>query len=262
MAQSYLLVNVTQSQKVNPWKMGLWLSAKAIPIVYDRFHELMLALFLIDLGDDDPRSLESLCLKYISSHEQLYSSITGQLPKYLQDKLGKTYLSQHLVGAWSGNRLIITGDYSAFSPFPPNGEWKEGNLYEMKELCDSHVRELHSWYYDNRDYILTKLRDFCNGKTHVVVNLDKKEYLDPQVYGGSEKHVQDFVTSTKFGILTDLVIHLIHSTVSGGFDLSSSVTSQGLWAGDRITICTPEQLGEFSSYKNVSSTEDLANINN
>ena len=80
--------------------------------------------------------------------------------------------------------------------------------------------------------------------------------------GGSEKHVHDYIVEfTTYGILTELVIRLIHSTGSGYGDLPSSVTSQGLWAGDRITICIPEQLDEFSSYKNVSNSEFMANIN-
>ena len=170
-------MNVTQSQKVDPFMAGLRLLLpwKPTSIIRRRFHELMLALLLLDLGDGDPGSLENLCLKYISGRWKLRSLAVGQLPKYLQEKLERASLSRHLVGAWSGNHLIITGCYSNFSPFPPDGEWKEGNLFKLNSLSHSHADKLCSGYRSYQDYLLAKLYDFCNGKTHIVVNLDKKE---------------------------------------------------------------------------------------
>lgn len=59
------------------------------------------------------------------------------------------------------------------------------------------------------------------------------------------------------GVMTGLVISLIHSTVRDLGDLHPTVTSQGMWAGDRITICTPEQLDDFESYRDVSNASDV-----
>ena len=98
----------------------------------------------------------------------------------------------------------------------------------------------------------------CEGKVHLVVNLDKKEYLDPRVYGG-QTNTLDY-DKIWCSILSHLIIKLTYSTGSGGGDLPDSITSQGVWAGDRIVICTAEQLDDFGSFKDVSSTEDVKQL--
>ena len=57
--------------------------------------------------------------------------------------------------------------------------------------------------------------------------------------------------------MTGLIINLIHSTGSGSGDLPDGVASQGKWAGDRIAICTPEQLDDFEEYRDVGNPEDI-----
>ncbi len=56
-----------------------------------------------------------------------------------------------------------------------------------------------------------------------------------------------------------LVLSLIHST-GGGEDLEWSETL-GRWAGDRIVICSPEQLGDWEMYSNIGDqcVLDLSN---
>ncbi len=56
--------------------------------------------------------------------------------------------------------------------------------------------------------------------------------------------------------MTGLIISLIFSTNKNSGDLVKSVTSQGMWAGDRITISTPDQLNDFESYIDVSNASE------
>ena len=98
----------------------------------------------------------------------------------------------------------------------------------------------------------------CEGKVHLVVNLDKKEYLVPQAYGG-QTNILDY-DKIWCSILSHLIIKLTYSTGSGGGDLPDSITSQGVWAGDQIVICTAEQLDDFGSFKDVSSIEDFKQL--
>lgn len=136
--------------------------------------QFWLSLFLLDLGDYEYkhlRSLQNLCLKFLCNDEQQYE----HLPKHLIKKLDVTFLSQGLVGEWAGDRLIIAGDYSKLSPFPPHGEWKEGNLYDMVDESEhfsvSHASKISNYYDDNRGKIRNKLQKLCDGKKYKVVNL-------------------------------------------------------------------------------------------
>lgn len=130
----------------------------------------------------------------------------------MQKKLGLvTLLSRHLVGEWAGDPLIITGDETDYSPFPPHGEWKKkdlsacaspgdepSNLYELTESSEQ-FSESHTEYYSYQwsqahgETVLKKLGEFCEGKYHYVVNLTKKEFLDPQAYKAGEKTVWDMM---------------------------------------------------------------------
>ena len=103
---------------------------------------------------------------------------------------------------------------------------------------------------------LATLKMLCEGKVHLVVNLDKKEYLDPRAYGG-ETNVLDY-DKVRFSILSHLIIKLTYSTDSGGGDLPDSITSQGVWAGDQIVIRTAEQLDDFGSFKDVRPMAKLS----
>lgn len=88
----------------------------------------------------------------------------------------------------------------------------------------------------------------------MVINMDRKEYLDPRAYGIGEETVADFIESNG-GVMAGLVISLIHSTGSGGGDIEAS--SAGTWAGDRIAICALEDMEDFERYKDVSMSKKL-----
>ena len=229
---------------------------KAVEIIWNGSFQPELALLLLDLGKQE-KSLEKDCQQYLATHGEEYPEGTLQLlPKHQQQKVDKTQLQQlHHIGAWAGDRLVIIGDYSEAGPFPPNGEWRRGDLSGYMESHSNSTPDVLRIYAEDNKESLATLKTLCKGKVHLVVNLDKKEYLDPRAYGG-EQNTLDFA-NIRFSILADLIIKLIYSTGSGGGDLPGSVTSQGVWAGDRITICTAEQLEDFGSFKDVSSTEDV-----
>lgn len=254
-----------------------FLLRKAHSVIGDSTFRLLLALSILDLRSYfDVQSLQTLCLKFIAKNEHQYqpNSLESLLPQHLLKKKDLIFLSQQLIGEWAGDRLIITGDYSEYSPFPPNGEWKEGNLFNLAYECFSnlHINQIYKHYIANTDNIQTKLKKFFDGKVLVVVNLDKKEYLDPQKYphkkieliNNFDFNINDealgFEGHNWRGVMTGLVIALIHSTGCGTGDLCSSVSSQGSWAGDRIAITTPEQLDDFDSYQDVSNQADLERL--
>ena len=233
---------------------------KALELVWDGSVQHWLSLFLLDLGEcGHLKTLQNQCLGFLGHNEQQYSPGTFEiLPKHLLEKMDVAYLSQQLVGEWAGDRLIITGDYSEWSPFPPDGEWKKGNLYDFveKNFSSSHARKIYDCYCENEASIKSKLQKLCGGKDYKVVNLDKKEYLNPQAYKTGDKTVLDFANHCN-SVMTGLLISLVHSTGSGGGDFPSSIASQGMWAGDRIMICTPEQLDDFERYRDVSNPSDV-----
>ena len=135
------------------------------------------------------------------------------------------------IGAWAGDLFLYIFEH--FNPTP-----------DISSICSD----------DNKES-LAKLRKICEGKVHLVVNLDKKEYLDPRAYS-QDTNALEFGFCRK-SVLTCLVIKLIFSTVNRGGDLPEDAISLGIWAGDRITICTAEQLEDFETFKDASNVEDV-----
>ena len=257
MGQGYLLVNVLKSQKISPNYLY-----KACNIVWNGVFLPELALLLLDLNNQGESSLEKDCQKYLATHEEEYQEGALQLlPKHQQKNVEVAKLQQlYHIGAWAGDCLVIIGSCSEKAPFPPNGEWKSGDLSSymyVDEHCNPTPDILRIFSDDNREW-LAKLRKVCEGQVHFVVNLDKKEYLDPRAYG-QETNPMEFGFCCK-SVLLSLVIKLMFSTGSGGGDLPDDIVSQGTWAGDRITICTAEQLDDFGAFKEVSNVEEVESL--
>lgn len=178
MGQYYILVNILKSQKITPFLM------KALEIVWNGSFLPELALLLLDLGKQEEPSLEKDCQKYLAIHEEEYEEDALQLlPKHQQKNVDVAKLQQlYHIGAWVGDRLVIIGDYSEKAPFPPNGEWKSGDLVSYIDEHSNPTPNISSICSDNNKESLAKLRKIFEGKVHLVVNLDKKEYLDPRAY--------------------------------------------------------------------------------
>ena len=289
MGQYYLLANVTKSQGMRP------ILLKALDILASRSFQPHLALLLLDFGqqNEQQRSLESSCLEYLAQHDDEFTQDHKQeLPSHMQQRMKTTKLTQLHVGAWAGDRLIITGDYSDHCPFPPDGKWENGNLFGMISGSFADCPDVLAIYRKENKEALHELRKLCEDKLHYVVNLDLKEYLDPRAYGNREKNVLQFADRhnaagvcmtvrattpldmvqlltnrgihvvTPHGVMTGLLIKLIHSTGAGGGDLPSSMTSRGTWAGCRVKICAAEDVEDFESYKDVSNAEDVKKLEN
>jgi hypothetical protein len=76
------------------------------------------------------------------------------------------------------------------------------------------------------------------GQYYKIVNLDKRQYLDPSRFGTGPK--LRTIAYSSCGILSALTILLAKSDGTGGGDIPSEGT--GLWAGDRVVI-----IGDYDS---------------
>ena len=84
--------------------------------------------------------------------------------------------------------------------------------------------------------------------------MDKKEYLDPLAYDPDDAILLKCFSRD---VVNGLLVTLFNSEFVYISDLDPSVVaSRGMWAGNRITISTPEQLCDFESYKDVSNPMD------
>lgn len=78
------------------------------------------------------------------------------------------------------------------------------------------------------------------GQYYYIINLDKKQYLDPSKFGDGLKLLE--FGCSEFGTLTGLTILLAKGNGEGAGDLHSKNHIIGTWAGDRIAI-----IGDYSS---------------
>ena len=72
------------------------------------------------------------------------------------------------------------------------------------------------------------------GQYHKIVNIDKKQYVNPCTLGEGYKLLEFGCTGT--GTMTGLAILLACSNGRGGGDLYSNNNIIGSWAGDRLAI--------------------------
>ncbi|XP_019851696.1 PREDICTED: uncharacterized protein LOC109581756 [Amphimedon queenslandica] len=234
--------------------------AMGFEFIWDwQFFQQGLALLLLDLGDNS-QSLEQSCLNFLGDNASQYqpSAFERLLPKHFVSKIDVAYLRQRKVGAWAGDRLIVTGDYSDYSPFPPHGEWKSGCLYHLAESFEeTDFSKIRDTLNDSECMatIEKKVKELCQDKAMKVVNLDKKEYLDPGAYPAKEATTWDIIANDKFnGVMDGLFIKMTHSTRGGCEAFYPSISLKGEWAGDRIVICT---LDGLENYRDTSNPDDV-----
>ena len=189
MVQCYLLGNVTKCQGKAP--TASW---QAISIVGNGDFQSELALLLLDFGQNDPelqkKSLENTCLEYLARHSDEYTEgYEQQLPKQLQQKIIMKKMTLLHVGAWAGDHLIITGDYSDYSPFPPDGRWMKnsGDLFGMIDGSFADIPDVLAILKEEKKVALDELTKLCEDKLHFIVNLDLKEYLAHEPTTGEKK---------------------------------------------------------------------------
>ena len=222
-------------------------------------------------------SLQTLSLRFLGDHEKEYLPFDHYLPHHMIKSIDEAYLTGNSVGAWCGDEIILTGDNSVgFTPFmPPPGEEDYRNVYDYadKMYPDSHdFNNIWSAFFGEpykgpfarlyrRETPLALVENFItkleassvSNKKCIVVNLDKREYLDPRHYQAGEKTILDIVKNSNCnGVMLGLMICLTYSTAAAGY-LPASVRSPGAWGGDRIVICTKKEVKNFHLYKNVSN---------
>ena len=224
-------------------------------------------------------SLQTLSQRFLGDHEKEYLPFDQYLPHHMIKSIDEAYLTGNSVGAWCGDRIILTGDYSDWTPFKPRHDYKNLYGYAGAMYPDSHdfINIWSSFFGEPYkgpmarflrnersplalvENFITKLEtSSVSNKNCIVVNLDKREYLDPRHYQAGEKTILDIVkTSESNGVMLGLMICLTHSTGAGTGDLPASVRSIGAWGGDRIVICTKEEVEKFHLYENVSNHEDI-----
>jgi len=133
----------------------------------------------------------------------------------------KHRVPNHLWGSWSGDRIVLIGDYSDGRPdFLSEAEVteldeKELNLYqlawsEFRELAGNHGQWIQS---------AAELTALLSGSTHhVIVNLISKEYFDPERFGDNLS-IDNFSLEPD-GVLKGLFSCLFHPSGSGGGDVA------------------------------------------
>lgn len=72
------------------------------------------------------------------------------------------------------------------------------------------------------------------GQYFKIVNVKKKQYLNPYMFGDGLKLME--FTCSRFGVLSGLSILLADGNGRGGGDLHSENPIVGSWAGDNIVI--------------------------
>ena len=72
------------------------------------------------------------------------------------------------------------------------------------------------------------------GQYYLVVNKDKKEYLDPHKFGSGLKLME--FSGDGESVMQGLAVLLADGNGRGGGDLESSSSLVGSWAGDRIVV--------------------------
>lgn len=72
------------------------------------------------------------------------------------------------------------------------------------------------------------------GQYYVIINIDKRQYLDPHKFGDSLK-LMEFACSAE-GVLCGLAVLLVDGNGRGSGDLGSEEPVVGSWAGNRVVI--------------------------
>jgi hypothetical protein len=93
------------------------------------------------------------------------------------------------------------------------------------------------------------------GQYHLIVNLDKRQYLEPHAFGEGAK-LLEFGNASQ-GMLTALSVLLARDNGKGGGDLyppedASDVELIGSWAGDRILIA-----GDYGEPGDLTDSSDV-----
>jgi hypothetical protein len=153
-----------------------------------------------------------------------------------------------LWGSWSGDRVVLIGDYSDDLPDFLTDEEQDELEKESCTLYQMALGEFEDLMGDPKKFFekVDMLESLFKDSKHVIVNLDKKEYLDPEQFGDAPS--VDRFSLEKGGVMRGLYSKLFYSSGRGGGDIEE--LTNGRWAGNRLAIIEKEKLED--SYREVS----------
>ncbi|KAJ3277462.1 hypothetical protein HDU76_010355, partial [Blyttiomyces sp. JEL0837] len=139
-----------------------------------------------------------------------------------------------LWGSWSGDRIVLIGDYSDDCPsFITDAEaWEMEALnpgLNLYGFASESYRSLdhREFFQHNEELVGLFSHDDGSKAKHVVVNLDTREYLDPVAF--DDEPCVDQFSMSEGGVMKGLYSCLFYSTGSGGGDVEGF--HKGRWAG-------------------------------
>ncbi|KAI8349343.1 hypothetical protein B0O80DRAFT_168093 [Mortierella sp. GBAus27b] len=158
-------------------------------------------------------------------------------------------------GSWSGDRLVIIGDYSDdLPPFLTEAEEQElqpsdGNSPNLYRFARDNYANVGRLDFTSTEDELARLFPKGSKTHHLVLNLDRKEYLDPVKFKIPATYVGDFAR-IPHGVMQGLCSQICYSTGSGGGDVEAFL--QGRWAGQRLAIREKDMVEDLDSWRDIS----------
>lgn len=217
----------------------------------------------------------------LSRRESLEPNRCGDLKNIINIAYGEGQtmfaLTLLLAGPWKGERVAIVGDYYMDSRRTKlhDKALKEAGIgrwidpYDQEDMLWTDATETanatcvksgcaidaqRSWFYRGKKQSPWKVKPIddllVDDVKHIVVNLDRKELVDPEQLG-DHPNVRVFSSTGAYGVTTGLAALLAISNDSSGGDLDDAERTGviGAWAGDRIAVLkdTPKRRREFEN---------------
>jgi hypothetical protein len=186
-----------------------------------------------------------------------------------------------IIGSWSGDRIVASGNYADSGKFTNNSE---ENLYGLTEQFEDISESIlvvmakdAKFRVILQESISIFVRDRLSKDTKNIIFGTESQQPQEQdvVLGGKKKqswrifnldknqkiHAEDFNVSTlnnilaSTGVTAALAVLLSDGNGRGGGDLDSEKPVVGSWAGDRIVVC-----GSLSSEDNLFSSRKFKNV--
>ncbi|KAF9129309.1 hypothetical protein BGW39_004265 [Mortierella sp. 14UC] len=181
------------------------------------------------------------------------------------------------LGTWSGDRIVFIGDYSEGVP-PFFNSKDEQDLEAFSAVLKAKRADGEQAYpptlysFAAETFKAVNVTDFVRvpnveeklatqfpdrSRTHhLILNLDKKEYLDPAVcksptkMGPATTYV-DLFSIEQDGVMQGLFSLLFYSNGCGGGDVDAF--RKGRWAGDRLSIRVKETVEDLAEWTDISA---------
>ncbi|KAG0265620.1 hypothetical protein BG011_004411 [Mortierella polycephala] len=175
------------------------------------------------------------------------------------------------LGSWTTDRIVLIGDYARGAPhFLDSAETQELSHFVMGQnqtqmslyrfasqtyqVIDEDIDPEYGCQWDFwGDAVPRELSWQCikgNKTHHLIVNFDRKQYLDPATFNEHGTFAGQFAFHP-WGVMQVLLSLLFYSTRSEDGDMELFV--QGEWAGNRIAIIEKEKLFDMTKWVDLTS---------